>query len=387
MHNDSSTSAPRRKRMAQGLYIEGGTWVAIYRDLDGRQRSKTLPFVRNLTDAKKARRTLLVDLEAKRIAPASRLTVTDAADAWLKSREGRVRDRTLEADTRGVGYLKRYFGTRRMQDVSPSDISAYLTSLRAGKVGASGRRLSEWSVIGALKAARGVFGAAVLDGTLAVDPTRRLQAHVRPKQVNARHPLVLTANQVDALVEAAAMTTPAYAAVITTAAYTGARIREVLALRWCDVDQERKLIHLRGQINIDGTTVVAMKTAQSERFVALVPKLERYLGRQGRMASRWSADDDFVFSGSRLRPKEYRNVRRALAVAANKAGLQGVRPHDLRHSYVSNLLAHGDVATVSRAAGHANVHVTAKLYSHALGSPEEQAERAAMAAAAAGLGY
>ena len=44
-------------------------------------------------------------------------------------------------------------------------------------------------------------------------------------------------------------------------------------------------------------------------------------------------------------------------------------------------------ATVSRAAGHANPHITAKLYSHALGSPEEQAERAALAAAAAGLGY
>jgi integrase len=373
--------------MAPGLYIEGGKWVAIYRDLDGRQRSKTLPHVKNLTEGRKARRTLLVDLEAKRIAPASRLTVADAADAWLQSREGRVRDRTLEADRRGIGYLKRCLGNRRMQDVTPSDISAYLTSLRAGKVGLSGRPLSEWSVVGALKAARGVFGAAVLDGTLAVDPTRRLQPHVRPKQVNARQPLVLTAQQVDTLVRAAVKKTPSYAAVIATAAYTGARIREVLALRWCDIDHERKLIHLRGQINVAGTAVVAMKTAQSERFVALVPKLEPHVGRQGRMAARWSADDDFVFSGSRLRPQAYRNVRRALAVAAEEAGLEGVRAHDLRHSYVSNLLAHGDLATVSRAAGHANVHVTAKLYSHALGSPEEQAERAAAAAAAAGLGY
>ncbi len=130
-----------------------------------------------------------------------------------------------------------------------------------------------------------------------------------------------------------------------------------------------------------------MKTKESERFVALTPKMEEYLGREARMAARWSADDDFVFSGSRGRPKDYGNLRRALGIVAKEAGLDGVRAHDLRHSFVSNLLAHGDLATVSRAAGHANPRITAKLYSHALGSPEEQAERAGLAAAAAGLGY
>ena len=57
--------------------------------------------------------------------------------------------------------------------------------------------------------------------------------------------------------------------------------------------------------------------------------------------------------------------------------------HDLRHSFVSNLLPHGDLATISRAAGHANPHVTAKLYSHALGSPRSRRSGAALAAAAA----
>lgn len=50
MHNDSSTPARRRKRMAEGLYIENGNWVAIYRGPDGRQRSKTLRLVRNVTE-------------------------------------------------------------------------------------------------------------------------------------------------------------------------------------------------------------------------------------------------------------------------------------------------------------------------------------------------
>jgi len=47
----------------------------------------------------------------------------------------------------------------------------------------------------------------------------------------------------------------------------------------------------------------------------------------------------------------------------------------------------GDLATISKAVGRANPNVTTKVYAHALGTPEEQAERVAVAAAAAGLGH
>jgi hypothetical protein len=44
-----------------------------------------------------------------------------------------------------------------------------------------------------------------------------------------------------------------------------------------------------------------------------------------------------------------------------------VRFHDLRHSFASNLLAEGvDVVTVSKALGHANVHITLVTYAHAI---------------------
>ena len=51
------------------------------------------------------------------------------------------------------------------------------------------------------------------------------------------------------------------------------------------------------------------------------------------------------------------------------------------------LLQHRDLASVSKAVGHANPNVTTKVYAGALGTPDEQAERVALAGAAAGLGY
>jgi Phage integrase family len=91
------------------------------------------------------------------------------------------------------------------------------------------------------------------------------------------------------------------------------------------------------------------------------------------MKARWSADDDFIFSAAHGKPRAYSNVRRALASASQVAGLPTVRPHDLRHSNTSNLIAHADLVTVSRAVGHKNPHVTATVYAHALGTPQEQA--------------
>ena len=161
----------------------------------------------------------------------------------------------------------------------------------------------------------------------------------------------------------------------------------MLALRWRDIDHERKLIYLRGQLTVAGNAIVPMKTEESRRINALVPKLEPYLGGGARMRSRWSADDDFVFAVGYGKAKDYANVRRALTIASKQAGLPRARAHDLRHSFTSNLIPHTDLMTVSRALGHKNIAVTAKVYAHTLGSPEEQADRAAIAAAAAGLGY
>jgi len=111
----------------------------------------------NITQAKKARRNLLADLEAKRAVPSSKRTVSNLADQWLKTRLGRVRDRTYETDERYVALVKRHFGGGRVQDVNPRDIECFLTALRNGKVGRSERPLAERTVGNALKTLHAVL--------------------------------------------------------------------------------------------------------------------------------------------------------------------------------------------------------------------------------------
>jgi hypothetical protein len=62
--------------------------------------------------------------------------------------------------------------------------------------------LAEWTTSNALKTLRMVMNKAVLDGTIAFNPAAasRLQSHTRPRQVNKRQALVVTAQQVDTVV-------------------------------------------------------------------------------------------------------------------------------------------------------------------------------------------
>lgn len=85
----------------------------------------------------------------------------------------------------------------------------------------------------------------------------------------------------------------------------------------------------------------------------------------------YRCDLDLVFchpDGNYIRPDV---VTKAARRIAKKAGLAGVSMHSIRHSHGSQLLSLGvPLPTVSKRLGHANVHVTATVYSHAL--PEDE---------------
>jgi integrase len=371
--------------VATGVYYEAGAYVAGYtHPLTGSWTTAVLSSVRNKTEAVKARRALIEGLASGRIAAPSTITVADFASEWLATREGRVRPRTYEADERNVAIICKHFGPLRMQALGVRQVEQFLAKLRSGAV--TGNSLAERSVGQAFGALRLVCVSAMSDDLLVTNPCDRIQRHTRPTQVSATEPRVLSGEQLDTLVAAARRKTPTYAGAIAVLSYCGCRVRECLALCWRNLDAGANLIAFDHQLDKDGTTLIALKIASARRTNAIVPKLEPFLGNEARMKARWSADNDFVFSSRPGKPVEYRNLRRALAAAAKEAGLGHVRPHDLRHSATSILLQHADLATVSRYVGHANVAVTARVYSHAVGSPREQAARVAAAMRLGGFG-
>jgi integrase len=162
----------------------------------------------------------------------------------------------------------------------------------------------------------------------------------------------------------------------------GLRKGEALGLGWHAVDLdagvlrvERTLQRIGGALRLDEPT-----TERSKRTVRLpavcVEALRRHQERQAeeRAAAHYWVDTGLVFTtkiGTAIDP---RNVNRWLAELCSRAGVRSIRPHDLRHTCASLLLAQGVPArVVMEILGHSQIAVTMDIYSHVLPAMQDDA--------------
>jgi integrase len=143
-----------------------------------------------------------------------------------------------------------------------------------------------------------------------------------------------------------------------TAAMTGLRRGELLALRWQDVDTEAGVIRVRrsyrrGQF---GTP----KTRRSSRAVPLADRLRSELDRHRRISPHTDSED-LVFahpkSGRVLDPSA---VRKRFQATRSSAGLRPMRFHDLRHTFGTRMAAAGaPLRAIQEWLGHSDYQTTA----------------------------
>jgi integrase len=141
-------------------------------------------------------------------------------------------------------------------------------------------------------------------------------------------------------------------------------------LKWRDVDIIEGVISVRGQWTRE-CVLAEPKTPKAKRHVPLAPEMVKHLSAL-KLRSRFSGDDDFVFSSKTgLTPVSHVNARRrGFEPAVKLAGLD--RPgepkltfHDLRHAFASIMIERGLNSTVLAAImGHTNSSITEAIYIH-----------------------
>lgn len=126
---------------------------------------------------------------------------------------------------------------------------------------------------------------------------------------------------------------------------TGCRYGEIAGLRWREVDLQRGLIVL-AKSKTGARTVYLNKAA-----VTQLSEVKRVLG------------SDYVFPASRG-AGSYKGTSKVWSCVRQRAGLDGVRIHDLRHTFASEALANGaNLPEIAKLLGHAEVRTTAR-YAH-----------------------
>jgi integrase len=376
-----ATKPSRRTKVRHhpGVYYretpEGRRYEVTYLDSDGRRRWKTAEGFDNLSDADDLLATLKQEKKKKgsRLA-SSRLTFAELVAEYQQRERRTLGERSRELyDTNLRLHVLPVLGRKRVSDITAEDVARLVDKLE-------GEKMSPWSIRNCLTTISSVYRAMRLPS-----PVRDLTKDERPRSPE-RKTRVLSSEDIEKLLGAA--TTDRYKTLLATAAYSGLRLMELLGLTWQDVDLDAQVIRVRGQLrrSRDGERIAPLKTKAANRDVAIGAKLTALL-KKHKLASRHSLPHEPVFATEAGEFMSRRNVqRRALEKAAEDACLDGVRFHDLRHSYASLLISRGlDVVNVSKQLGHANPSITLSVYADEFDRARNQDQvRAALDEAAAG---
>lgn len=285
---------------------------------------------------------------------AGRITLADYAWRWLDQRPDlRVRTRELYESELRLHILPP-LGDTELAKLTTSRVRAWHAEmLKANRPGRT-------TVAKCYRLLRTILGTAVEDELIVKNPCVVKGAGVeRP----AERPTA-TIEQVYAIAD---VIEPRYRALVLMATFTGLRLGELQALtrRRLDllhsrVDVIEQMLHLA-----DGTLLVAPpKSDAGRRSVAIpaviVPDLEAHLAT-------WAAPgrDGLVFCGHHGQPLRRGTFYTAWKRATKAVGLDGVRPHDLRHT--GNTLAASTGASTKELMarmGHASPRA-ALIYQHA----------------------
>ncbi len=186
--------------------------------------------------------------------------------------------------------------------------------------------------------------------------SRSPAAGVRLPKLSKAERRFLTAGQVDALADAIGE----YRLVVLTLAYCGLRWSELAALRVGRVDVlRRRLEVVEAVVEVRGHLTWGTPKSHQRRSVPMPAFLA------GDLAAYviGKAPGELVFIGRRGGVLRNLNFRRDhFDVAATAAGLDGLTPHELRHTAASLVSARANVLAVQRMLGHASAAMTLDVY-------------------------
>jgi integrase len=145
-----------------------------------------------------------------------------------------------------------------------------------------------------------------------------------------------------------------------TAAMTGLRQGELLALLWKHVDWVAATIRAHKNTSQEGT----VKSEDSFRPVPMADRVARELELH-HQSSPFKADDDLVFSHPITgEPLDRHGVTKRFQRALKKARLPEITFHDLRHTFGTTMAAAGvPIRTIQEWMGHADIKTT-QIYTH-----------------------
>lgn len=265
-------------------------------------------------------------------------------------------------------HLVPHFGSKRINAITTADVDKF----RSGKASET-KRVKRWNeetgkkewieipysarrVNKCLTVLGAIFNFAIDKKYLRESPMRGVKK-LKSETEEAR---CLTKEQVRRLLDASS---PTLYPIVYTAIWTGLRQSELFGLKWCNVDLVNRKLKVRQAYRPQyGETT--LKSRYSRRTVDLSANLVNVLITH--RAKTAGGPNDYVFRNKAGNPIDYHNiVHREFNKALDRAGLERITWHAMRHTYASLLIDENvNIKIIQELMGHADIGTTLNVYGH-----------------------
>jgi integrase len=285
--------------------------------------------------------------------PHSRVGVQEAGTRLIEHLEALGRK---PATTEGYESLLRvhlvsYLADRSLDSIAADDLEGLIRSMaNAGK--------SSKTIRNTLGLLHSIFEYALRKGWAHSNPCKLVD---KPREDGGADIRFLDPEEVEAVIRAeldvADELAPTLSTMYRTAAMTGLRQGELVALRWLDIDWPAAKLRVR-RTYVRGEFSTP-KSQRGSRSLPLADELSAQLERHFQRSA-FQGDDDLAFGHPRFgRPLDRSRVRKRFKRAVANAGVRSVRFHDLRHTFGTHMAGAGvPMRTLQEWMGHRDYKTT-----------------------------
>ncbi len=354
------TRVKKRRRFGRVRQLPSGRWQARYPDGGGRLVAAPVTYA-----SEAEAETFLASVETDQTRGEwtdprlGRRNFADFTEEWWATTVGSLRPSTRVRDMQYINrYVLPYFGEDELGGIEQLDVRRFVAQL-------SDQGLAPATVVKAHQLLGKILAAAVDGREIPESPCRPIPL----PRIEREEMRFLTSADVAALADAI---DERYRALVLVAAFGGLRIGELAGLKRARVDLLRRRLDV-AEVCVEAAGHLYFgppKTRAGRRSVSLPPGIVAELV----LHLKQYAGPELVFpapEGGPLRLAAWR--RRFWAPAVRSAGLQPLRPHDLRHTAVALWIDQGaNPKHVAALAGHQSVSFTLDRYGHLFPSADEE---------------
>jgi len=324
-----------------------------WRSPEGKQCGKTFPLLR---DARRFKQEIDAQLVRGDYIDASRgrMTFSEAAEAWIKNPRWDETTKSRNSSVLRLYVLPRW-GAQPLSRISHEAAQAWVHEM-CDKPRLNGTTpLAPRTIAKVVGVFRGVMAQALRGRRIAIDPSVDLVLP-RAKSSPRRY---LDAKEVERLANAAGRNRDA----ILFLAYTGLRFSEFAGLKAKYVDLLQKRVRIEEVVVELDNGEQRWKDPKDHERRTLMPPDFVFEALAARLSD--ASNNDLVFPSTNNTPIRNRNFRRdTLDPAIEKAGIEPLTPHELRHTAASMAVSAGArVLAVQRMLGHEKASTTLDTYS------------------------